>query len=99
MIALIPAAANSQLSPQKNMKRVAGKPLIAYTIAAAQQSGIFTRVLVSTDINDAVIWPIIRHFDAPAAIQLQHRPAKYAMADSPDIEWVRDVMPVIREDA
>jgi len=35
--------------PQKNIVEFCGKPLIGWTIEAAQQSGIFSRILVSTD--------------------------------------------------
>lgn len=37
------------------MKLLAGHPLIAYTIAAAQESGVFTRILVCTDDLDVLL--------------------------------------------
>ncbi len=48
-IAVIPARGGSKRVPDKNVRHLAGKPLIAYTIAAAVESGIFSRVVVSTD--------------------------------------------------
>jgi CMP-N-acetylneuraminic acid synthetase len=48
-IAVIPARGGSKRIPKKNLKQMRGKPLIAYTIEAAAQSGIFERILVSTD--------------------------------------------------
>lgn len=49
MIALIPARAGSKRIPGKNTKLLAGHPLIAYTIAAAKQSGVFVDITVCTD--------------------------------------------------
>ena len=49
IVALIPARAGSKRVPDKNIRSLAGHPLIAYSITAARQSGIFTDVIVSTD--------------------------------------------------
>lgn len=48
-IAIIPARGKSKRIPKKNILEIAGKPMIAYTIEAAKQTGLFDRVLVSTD--------------------------------------------------
>ena len=48
-IALIPARGGSKRLPGKNLMPIAGKPLIAWTIEAAIESGVFSRVIVSTD--------------------------------------------------
>lgn len=48
-IALIPARGGSKRIPGKNIREFLGKPIIAYTIEAALESGCFDRVLVSTD--------------------------------------------------
>jgi N-acylneuraminate cytidylyltransferase len=48
-IAIIPARGGSKRIPGKNIRLLAGKPMIAYTIAAARASGLFGRVVVSTD--------------------------------------------------
>lgn len=48
-IAIIPARSGSKGLPNKNILMLLGKPLIAYTIEAAIESGIFARVIVSTD--------------------------------------------------
>lgn len=48
-IAIIPARSGSKGLPNKNILMLLDKPLIAYTIEAAINSGIFERVLVSTD--------------------------------------------------
>jgi len=48
-IAIIPARGDSKRIPNKNIKLFCGKPIIAYSIEAALQSGVFDAVLVSTD--------------------------------------------------
>ncbi|PSV10639.1 acylneuraminate cytidylyltransferase [Photobacterium leiognathi subsp. mandapamensis] len=48
-IAIIPARSGSKGLPNKNILMLLDKPLIAYSIEAAKQSGIFERVIVSTD--------------------------------------------------
>ena len=48
-IAIIPARSGSKGLPDKNIRELAGKPLIAYTIEAALESGMFDTVMVSTD--------------------------------------------------
>lgn len=48
-IAVIPARGGSQRIPQKNIKLLNGKPLIAYSIQTALESGLFDKVIVSTD--------------------------------------------------
>ena len=48
-LAIIPARGGSKRIPRKNIKPMGGKPVIAWSIAAAQQSGCFDRIIVSTD--------------------------------------------------
>jgi N-acylneuraminate cytidylyltransferase len=51
-IAIIPARGGSKRVPGKNIRPLAGKHLIAYTIDAALESALFHRVVVSTDSED-----------------------------------------------
>lgn len=48
-LAIIPARGGSKRIPRKNIKNFLGKPIIAYSIEAALQSGLFEEVMVSTD--------------------------------------------------
>lgn len=48
-LAVIPARGGSKRIPRKNIKLFCGKPMIAWSIEAAQQSGCFDRIIVSTD--------------------------------------------------
>ncbi len=48
-LAIIPARGGSKRIPRKNIKDFNGKPIIAYSIEAAIESGCFDKVIVSTD--------------------------------------------------
>lgn len=48
-LAVIPARGGSKRIPRKNIKAFAGRPIIAWSIAAARDSGCFDRIIVSTD--------------------------------------------------
>lgn len=49
IIAIITARGGSKRIPQKNIKDFMGKPMLAYAIESAQNSGIFDEIMVSTD--------------------------------------------------
>jgi len=63
-IAVIPARAGSKRIAQKSIRDFCGKPMIAYAIEAARQSGLFSRIVVSTDSE--VIAEHARDFGAEA---------------------------------
>ena len=86
-VALVPARSGSQRVPGKNVLPLAGHPLIAYSIAGAQEAGIFTAVVVSTDSEE--IAEIARRYGADVPC-LRH--AAMSTATSFDIEWVVHVM-------
>jgi pseudaminic acid cytidylyltransferase len=60
LLAVIPARAGSKRLPGKNIRCFFGKPIIAYTIAAARESKLFQQIVVSTD--DAEIAAVARDF-------------------------------------
>ena len=62
MLAIIPARGGSRRIPGKNKKYFHGKPIIAYSIMAAQDSGLFDRVVVTTD--DPEIYVIAEAYGA-----------------------------------
>jgi CMP-N,N'-diacetyllegionaminic acid synthase len=86
LIALIPARAGSKRVQGKNTRRLEAHPLIAYTIAAARQSGIFSSVIVSTDSPETA--RIAHYYGAEVPFL---RPAELAEDLSPDIGWVEDI--------
>ena len=61
-IAVIPARGGSKRIPRKNIRMFCGKPIIAYSISAALQTGLFDQVVVSTD--DEEIAAVAREFGA-----------------------------------
>lgn len=73
ILAIIPARGGSKRLPGKNIKKLAGKPLIAYSISAALKSKLVNRVIVSTD--DKKIAKVARKYKAEIPFI---RPAKYA---------------------
>jgi N-acylneuraminate cytidylyltransferase len=75
-VAIIPARGGSKRIPRKNIRDFCGKPMIAWSIAAARESGCFERIIVSTD--DAEIAEVARAHGAevpfvrPAALSDDH---------------------------
>jgi N-acylneuraminate cytidylyltransferase len=61
-IAVIPARGGSKRIPRKNIKPFCGKPMIAWSITAAEESGLFDRIIVSTD--DAEISEVAKAWGA-----------------------------------
>jgi pseudaminic acid cytidylyltransferase len=51
-LAVIPARGGSKRIPRKNVKPFAGRPMIAYAIAAAREAGVFAHIVVSTDDDE-----------------------------------------------
>jgi pseudaminic acid cytidylyltransferase len=89
-LCIIPARGGSKRIPRKNINDFLGKPMIAYSIEAALESGCFDRVIVSTD--DIEIAQIAAKFGAEVPFM---RPKELAndQADTLSvikhaIEWV-----------
>lgn len=61
-VAIITARGGSKRIPHKNIKEFCGKPILAYSIEAALASGVFDRVMVSTD--DEEIAEVARKYGA-----------------------------------
>lgn len=83
LVAFVPARAGSERLPGKNVRPLAGHPLLAYAVAAARHSGVADRVVCSTDSEE--IAAIARWYGAEVPFL---RPAEYATSTSPDIEWL-----------
>lgn len=90
-IAVIPARGGSKRIPRKNIKNFCGKPMIAWSIEAALQSGCFDCVVVSTD--DEEIARIARTYGAstpfirPAELSDDHTGTIPVIQHA--IEWCR----------
>ena len=62
IVAVIPARGGSTRIPRKNIRLFAGKPIIAYSIIAARDCGLFDRIVVSTE--DEEIAAVARRWGA-----------------------------------
>jgi pseudaminic acid cytidylyltransferase len=88
-IAVIPARGGSKRIPRKNIKTFCGKPMIAWSIEAALDSGCFDQVVVSTD--DAEIADVARAWGAqvpfvrPAELSDDHTGTTAVIAHA--IDW------------
>lgn len=91
-IAIIPARGGSKRIPRKNIRPFHGKPIIAYSIETAMNSGLFDHVVVSTD--DAEIAEVAEGFGAsvpfmrPAELADDHTGTTAVLRHS--LQWVTD---------
>lgn len=79
-LAVIPARGGSKRLPRKNVVEFCGKPILAYTVAAAESAGVFHRILVSTE--DAEIADVARACGA----EVDPRPPSLARDETTVIE-------------
>ena len=91
IVSIIPARGGSQRIPKKNIKIIAGKPLLAYTIEASLNSKLIDRTYVSTDDNE------IAEIARKSGAEIVMRPEKFSKNDSPTepamihaIEWIEE---------
>jgi len=92
ILGIITARGGSKELPGKNIKPLLGKPLIAYSIEAAKSSGVFDRLIVSTE--DEKIAEVARKYDCEVPFM---RPKELARDDTPhlpviqhDVQWLKD---------
>ena len=91
-VAIIPARGGSKRIPRKNIREFAGKPMIAHSIDCALRSGLFDRVIVSTD--DAEISQVARAWGAdvpfvrPAALSDDYTGTTQVVAHA--VGWLSD---------
>lgn len=91
-LAVIPARGGSKRISRKNIKLFAGVPMIAHSIAAAQQSGVFDRIIVSTD-DDEIADVARAHgadvpFVRPAELSNDHAATIPVIAHA--VQWAQD---------
>jgi pseudaminic acid cytidylyltransferase len=103
-IALIPARGGSKRIPGKNVKLFRGKPMLAWSVEAAQASGLFDRIVVSTDSEEIAAVarahgaevPFLRPADisddfTPLASVIKHALA-WLQADGADVERICTIL-------
>lgn len=84
ILGVIPARGGSKSIPYKNIALLNGKPMLAYTIEAAQKSRCLTEFLVSSE--DPKIIAVARQYGAPVPFV---RPAQLATDEAPSLPVVQ----------
>ena len=92
ILGIITARGGSKRLPGKNVKMLAGEPLIAHTIDAAKTSGIFDRLVVSTDDEK------ISSASEDHGAEVLERPEKLATDESPTIDAIIHALVILAED-
>lgn len=83
VLAIIPARGGSKGIPQKNIKLLAGKPLIAWTLENAKKSKYIDRIIVSTDSQEIANVSLKYGAEAPFI-----RPRELAADETPSSEVI-----------
>lgn len=90
VVGVIPARGGSKSIPRKNIRVFLGKPLLAWTIEAARESGVFERLVLSTD--DPAIAETGRRLGAEVPAL---RPKELAQDTSPTAPAVKHILQVL----
>jgi CMP-N-acetylneuraminic acid synthetase/spore coat polysaccharide biosynthesis predicted glycosyltransferase SpsG len=95
LLAIVPARGNSQGVPRKNMRTVAGVPLVAHTLRAVAEAGVAGRLLLSSEDPEILRWARLHGYEALP------RPAELAEPDTTisevaahiaeELDWKGDV--------
>lgn len=89
VLGIIPARGGSKGVPRKNIREVAGRPLIAYTVDAALASRLLTRCIVSTDDQETA------DISASLGCEVMKRPIELAQDETPTLDVVKYAFDVL----
>lgn len=92
VLAIVPARRGSKGLPLKNIRPLAGKPLLAWPIAAARASAHVDRVIISTDDQEFADIAVAHGADAPFL-----RPAELASDTAPSIGFILHALDTLAE--
>jgi|TARA_Y100000310_G_scaffold162742_1_gene162688 N-acylneuraminate cytidylyltransferase len=92
ILAIIPARGGLKDVPKKNIRELAGKPLLAWTVEEAKKSKYIDRVIVSTDDEETA--DIARKYGAEVPFM---RPAGISQDLSTDIEFLTHAVDFLKE--
>lgn len=92
ILGIITARGGSKSIPRKNIKELAGKPLIAYTIEAARDSGVFDRLILTTD--DEEIAAVGREWGVEVPFM---RPGELAQDTTPTLPVLQHALVWLKE--
>ena len=93
IIGIIPARGGSKGIPCKNIKKLAGKPLLSYTAEAAHRSKLLTRIVLSTEDEEIKQLGLDLGLDVPFM-----RPAKLAEDDTPGVSVIRHAVDTLERE-
>ena len=101
LLAIIPARGGSKGIPRKNIKNIAGKPLISWTIDAAKQAECIDKLIVSTDDEEiaevSLKWGAEIPFMRPKGLaqddSLRNAVVAHALGKLPDFNYVMLLQP------
>jgi CMP-N-acetylneuraminic acid synthetase len=85
-ICIIPARGGSKRLPGKNIKSLNGKPMVFYTIDAVLKSGIFDKVIFTSD-GDDILEKVSSNYMTPV-LEIHKRPEELASDTSKVIDTV-----------
>ena len=92
-IAVIPARGGSKRIPRKNIRKFCGKPMLAWSIEAAQASDCFDQIIVSTDDTEiaevARDWGAAVPFKRPLELAGDHGGTSPVVAHA--VQWYKDL--------
>jgi pseudaminic acid cytidylyltransferase len=91
-LCVIPARGGSRRIPRKNVRLFAGRPMLAWAVDAARRSGVFERILVSTDDEDVAT--VAR--EAGATVPFR-RPASLADDHTPTAPVIRHALDALAD--
>jgi len=92
ILCIIPARGGSKSVPRKNIKLLAGRPLIAYSIQASVESRLINRVIVSTE--DSQVAAVAKEYGAEIPFL---RPTELSLDDVTDLPVVRHCLDWLKE--
>lgn len=92
ILGIIPARGGSKSIPRKNIKELGGKPLIAWTIEAAKKSGIFDRLILTTDDEEIARIGKMQGVEAPFM-----RPKELAEDKTPTLPVLQHAVSWLKE--
>jgi CMP-N-acetylneuraminic acid synthetase len=92
ILGVITARGGSKSIPRKNIKELAGKPLVVWTIEAARDAGVFDRIIISTD--DQEIDDVAKGYGVEVPFL---RPAELAKDNTPHLPVMQHAVAWLKE--
>jgi CMP-N,N'-diacetyllegionaminic acid synthase len=107
VLGIIPARGGSKGIPNKNLKPLAGRPLLAYTADAARESGVIDRLILSTDSREiaqlgaslGIEVPFLRPADLARDESAMLPVLEHAVAEIEQTGWKPDVVVLLQPTA